>query len=117
MLVEHSIEGKTMKMADFHKKFKVMGPAVLPVIHVQDQEQASRNILVAVECGAQGVFLINHDFGIQEFLPIVESCRQIYPSLWLGINFLGVTGRDAFPILGRLEEQGLPIDAYWADDA
>ena len=28
-----------------------------------------------------------------------------------------VTGRDAFPILGRLETEGCPVDAYWADDA
>ena len=35
----------------------------------------------------------------------------------MGVNFLSVTGRDAFPILGRLETSDCPIDAYWADDA
>ena len=101
----------------FHKHFKVVGPAVLPVIHVQDQAQIDRNIAVAVGCGAQGVFLINHDFDVDRFLPILEQCRNANPLLWMGVNFLGVTGREAFPILGRLEKKGLLIDAYWADDA
>ena len=79
-----------------------MGPAVLPVIHVQDDDQINRNIEIAVRAGAQGVFLINHDFDVKLFLPLIERCRQAHPLLWLGVNFLGVTGRDAFPILGNL---------------
>lgn len=106
-----------MKREIFHKEFKVIGPAVLPVIHVQDQIQINRNIELAVECGAQGVFLINHDFGVSDFLPLIKACRRDHPSLWLGINFLGVTGLKAFPILGDLEKDGCAIDAYWADDA
>ncbi|GIT53170.1 MAG: hypothetical protein Ct9H300mP16_03300 [Pseudomonadota bacterium] len=35
----------------------------------------------------------------------------------MGVNFLGVTGRVAFPLLGEMEQRGLVIDAYWADDA
>ena len=101
----------------FHKQFKVVGPAVLPVIHAQDDEQIDRNIETVVRCGAQGVFLINHDFDVELFLPLIERCRQAHPLLWLGVNFLGVTGRDAFPVLADLESRGLPIDAYWADDA
>ena len=92
-----------MKREIFHKEFKVIGPAVLPVIHVQDQIQINRNIELAVECGAQGVYLINHDFGVSDFLPLIRACRRDHPSLWLGINFLGVTGLRAFPTLGDLE--------------
>jgi predicted TIM-barrel enzyme len=33
------------------------------------------------------------------------------------VNFLGVTGSAAFPVLGRLGRDGVCIDAYWADDA
>ena len=32
------------------------------------------------------------------------------------MNFLAVTGREAFPVLGRLQTEGVEIDAYWADD-
>ena len=113
----NEIRGRVVHSHIFHKQFKTVGPAVLPVIHAQDDEQIDRNIEIAVRCGAQGVFLINHGFDVTLFLPLIERCRQAHPLLWLGVNFLGVTGRDAFPILGDLESRGLAIDAYWADDA
>ena len=106
-----------MTLREFHKLFKASGPVVLPVIHVLDAEQATENVRILVGEGAPGCFLINHDFGVDAFLPIVREVRSAWPSLWMGVNFLAVTGRDAFPILGDLEKTGWPIDAYWADDA
>ncbi|MEM7213041.1 MAG: adenine phosphoribosyltransferase [Pseudomonadota bacterium] len=106
-----------MTRGEFHKLFKSIGPVVLPVIHVLDAEQTARNIRVLIREGASGCFLINHDFGVPEFLPIVREIRARFPSLWLGLNFLAVIGRDAFPVLGDLAREGCPIDAYWADDA
>ena len=35
----------------------------------------------------------------------------------VGVNFLAVTGLHAFPVLGELQAEGCPIEAYWADDA
>ena len=106
-----------MNRMHFRRLFKTAGPAVLPVIHVRDAAQAGRNAAIAIEAGAQGVFLINHDFDHEELVPILGEVRARFPSLWLGVNFLAVTGRDAFPVLGRLEAEGVEIDAYWADDA
>ena len=106
-----------MNRTQFHRLFKTAGPAVLPVIHVRDAVQACRNASVAIEAGAQGVFLINHDFPHDDLLPILGEVRARFPSLWLGVNFLAVTGRNAFPVLGRLRAEGVEIDAYWADDA
>ena len=106
-----------MTRGEFHKLFKATGPVVLPVIHVMDAEQTDRNIRVLIREGAAGCFLINHDFGVPEFLPIVREIRARFPTLWLGLNFLAVTGRDAFPVLGDLAREGCRIDAYWADDA
>ena len=106
-----------MTRGEFHKLFKSTGPVVLPVIHVLDTRQTDENIRTLIGEGAAGCFLINHDFGVPEFLPIVEAIRTRFPSLWLGLNFLGVTGLKAFPIMGRLAGQGCHIDAYWADDA
>jgi len=63
------------------------------------------------------VFLINHDFPRDALVPILEPVRGRFPPLWLGVNFLAVTGRDAFPILGDLESRGILVDAYGADDA
>ena len=106
-----------MNRMQFRRLFKSAGPAVLPVIHVRDAGQAARNAAVAIEAGAQGVFLINHDFAHEALVPILGEVRARFPSLWLGVNFLAVTGRDAFPVLGRLQAEGVEIDAYWADDA
>ena len=82
-----------MERGVFHKLFKTgAAPAVFPVIHVQNFEQAKRNVTVAVREGAQGVFLINHDFFAAKLLPIIKQVRASFPYLWLGVNFLGVTG-------------------------
>ena len=106
-----------MNRHEFHKIFKTAGPVVLPVIHVQTREQTERNVLLALHERAPGVLLINHDFPYAQFLPIITHIRSKFPSLWLGVNFLGVTGEVAFPILAELLKQGVPVDAYWADDS
>ncbi len=106
-----------MDRQGFHKLFKSPGPVVTPVIHVLDRAQAMRNVAVAVRAGAAGVFLINHDFPKEQLLPVIRAVRSRWPALWLGVNFLAVSGREAFPLLGRLQAEGCPIDAYWADDA
>jgi uncharacterized protein len=106
-----------MNRHEFRKLFKSVGPAVLPVIHVLDNEQAERNVRILVGEGAPGCFLINHDFAVDRFLPIIAHVRQAFPSLWMGVNFLAVTGKLAFPVLGKLKREGITVDGYWADDA
>ena len=106
-----------MNRFELRKFFKTQGPAILPVIHVLNNDQACANVSVAMSEGAAGVFLINHDFDVDEFLPIIRHVRTQFPSLWLGINFLGVTAKMAYPILAELSENGCLVDGYWADDA
>jgi hypothetical protein len=106
-----------MNRNDFHKLFKATGPVVLPVIHVLDDAQCEKNIRIAIGEGAAGVFLINHDFEMERLVPVIRAMREMFPGLWMGVNFLAVTGRDAFPVLGELEAGGCPVDAYWGDDA
>ena len=106
-----------MTRDEFHKLFKTAGPAVLPVIHVLDSAQIDRNIERCVRAGAQGCFLINHDFRMEAFLPLLADARRRWPGVWMGANCLAVTGADAFPHLHEMAEAGAPLDAYWADDA
>ena len=106
-----------MQRADFHKIFQCSGPVILPVIHVLDDARTAANIDHIIDAGLKGCFLINHDFGIDAFLPVLDAIRGRYPDFWIGVNFLAVTGLKAFPILADLEERGVRIDAYWADDA
>lgn len=106
-----------MQRADFHKIFQCSGPVILPVIHVLDDARTAANIDHIIDAGLKGCFLINHDFGIDAFLPVLEAIRGRYPDFWIGVNFLAVTGLKAFPILAYLDARGVRIDAYWADDA
>jgi predicted TIM-barrel enzyme len=106
-----------MQRNDFHKLFKSTGPVVLPVIHVLDTPRTLRNVREVIGAGAAGCFLINHDFEPAQFLPIIRDVRATFPALWMGVNFLAVTGKDAFPKLGQLAQEGVTVDGYWADDA
>lgn len=106
-----------MNRTEFRARFGTHGPVVLPVIHVLEEGRTLANIDVLTREGAPGCFLINHDFDVETFLPIVRAVRAARPDLWLGVNFLAVTGLHAFPILARLAREGCRIDAYWADDA
>jgi predicted TIM-barrel enzyme len=96
---------------------KKSSPLVTPVIHVLDADQALRNLDIAVAAGCPGIFLINHDFPMGPFLPILRQVRAARPDAWLGVNFLAQPGDIAFPVLGDLARDGVRIDAYWADDA
>jgi len=106
-----------MQRSDLTAAFGHPGPYLFPVIHVLETRQVLDNIQTCADVPVSGFFLINHDFGVDAFLPIVRDVRRALPDLWLGLNFLAVTGADAFPVLGRLEQEGICIDAYWADDA
>ena len=106
-----------MNRAEFHQFFGTYTPVILPVIHVLSHEQTAANIDILIDAEVSGFFLINHDFDLEQFLPIIQSIREQYSDLWIGLNFLAVTGRKAFPVLATLAEQGCRIDAYWADDA
>ncbi|MEL0141657.1 MAG: adenine phosphoribosyltransferase [Alphaproteobacteria bacterium] len=106
-----------MNRTEFHDFFGDNAPIILPVIHVIDHQQTATNIDKLIDAGISGCFLINHDFDVKTFLPIIRSIRAQYPDFWIGLNFLAVTGRDAFPVLAKLAGQGCRIDAYWADDA
>ncbi len=106
-----------MDRAEFRSIFGCRGPVVLPVIHVLDTARTLANVDVLSGEGAPGCFLINHDFGVEEFLPIVREVRAARPGLWLGLNFLAVTGLGAFPQLAALQAEGCRAEAYWADDA
>ena len=106
-----------MKRSEFHSFFGANHPIILPVIHVLDHQQTASNIDKLIDAGIKGCFLINHDFDVETFLPIIRSIRRSYPDFWIGLNFLAVTGLVAFPILAALEQDDCRIDAYWADDA
>lgn len=106
-----------MQSVIFNQLDTPSGPLVTPVIHVLDVAQAVRNIDITFASGCPGAFLINHDFDLVTFLPILKEIRSKRPDFWLGVNFLAQPGQVAFPILAALSREGYEFQAYWADDA
>ncbi len=84
---------------------------LIAVVHVENLAQAKRNAAIALNEGADGIFLINHDVEALDLIFSYEEIRALYPTLWIGLNFLD---------LGRSEALGvLPPDAsgLWVDNA
>jgi predicted TIM-barrel enzyme len=82
-----------------------------PVIHTQNTEQAARNIKIASDAGAHGVFLINMDITIEALINIVQELRDAdVLHIDLGLNLLGLSNDDAM-----MTAQSLDAAAYWTD--
>ncbi len=70
---------------------------LLPVIHCicpweeGGIEHALTNTKVALENGADGVFLIGHSMRHKDLIYIYNQVRNQYPEAWIGINFLDLT--------------------------
>lgn len=91
--------------------------AFFPVIHIDSQSLALVNAQIAVEAGAQGVFLINHGRSSDYRLPnIAMAIRQYFPKLWIGGNFLFMSPCDAQGFINKLESP-YHFDGLWVDDA
>ena len=100
-----------MKNDRFRKVF-TKPHTFLPVIHVEDLDQALRNIGIALENGADGVFLINHRVTPLELMFIYKKAREEFPHFWLGVNVLGLTPTDAL----RFALTHAEIDGLWTDN-
>jgi len=84
---------------------------VLPVIHVVDQEQAERNVGVALDAGADGVFLISHTYENDDLIRIASSIKDYLPEFFVGLNLLGERTLQAYY---SAEEAG--VDGVWVDN-
>lgn len=101
-------------MDRFYEIFKV-GPVVLPVIHVVDEDQVMRNIFVAQRAGSNGVFLINHKMIGRQFLDIYETAASRFPDFWIGINCLDLRPGEIF---NEVVRRGLfNLAGIWTDNA
>ncbi|MBI3984288.1 hypothetical protein HY346_03235 [Candidatus Microgenomates bacterium] len=94
-------------------------PAVLPVVHVVDEEQTIRNVARAVEAGADGVFIIDYatrlDAAGRPLLRKVnQTLRAEFGDYWLGVNLLGHSAVEAYL---ELDQAGWEVNALWDDAA
>lgn len=69
---------------------------ITPVIHVVNKQQAFKNIEIAIECGAYGVFLISHGMmDSKELIALAQEVKKKYAPIWVGINCLGLDAYEA----------------------
>jgi hypothetical protein len=87
-----------------------VGRVLLPVIHSVDRETALASADVAVAAGVKGVFVINQGMSIPQVLALVAELHGRYPTLWIGVNLLGLSPAERARVRRRL-------DGIWSDDA
>lgn len=93
---------------------------VLPVVHVTSLEQALRNVGIAQQAGADGVFLIGHDLWWTALSAIHVEVKEAFPDFWVGVNFLDLTPEQALRVgSGRKlhsDELRIPTQGIWTDN-
>jgi predicted TIM-barrel enzyme len=88
-----------------------------PVIHIDDIEQAQRQVGIAVDCKADGVWLISHTMNHTLTMAVFEQVRSRDKHLWIGINLLGSTPYAAMNAVTMPESlNGLWCDVAGIDD-
>lgn len=86
------------------------------VIHVCDLPQALKQVQVARDQGADGVWLIGHDLANLPLWAIYTAVREEHPGYWMGINFLDLWMPDVFRS-SLFTAKDLAPDGFWTDDA
>lgn len=84
---------------------------ILPVVHVESELQALRNIELALRHGADGIFLINHSIGAASLLAIHVAASEQFPQAWIGVNCLDLPPAEVFT---RIPKR---VDGVWTDNA
>ncbi len=97
-------------MSAFRKRF-ANRHTFLPVVHAETREQVLRNVGMAMENGADGVFLINHHIPVTKLIGCYAAATAEFPKVWIGLNILGHTALD-----GMIRLPG-DVGGFWADNA
>lgn len=94
----------------------------LPVIHCVDYYteggagHALANTKIALQNGADGVFLVNHTTDWQSLALTYEQVRKGNPDAWIGVNFLDLTTKTLNREALRLAiKQCTDLSALWMD--
>lgn len=92
---------------------------LLPVLHIlsDDVDHTRHQVAVAVENGADGIWLINHSGTSVRMHEHFDNVRADHPDLWVGLNLLDMPAQTAMRIVTTTFTQGRRIDALWADDS
>lgn len=92
-----------------------------PVIHCIDPREqqgaghALRNARIAMENGADGIFLIGHRMHFSVLSDLYEYVRKQFPELWIGINFLDISQERNWHGLTAVTKRCIGVNALWID--
>lgn len=88
--------------------------ALLCVVHVDNLEQVLRNVRIAQDSGADGVFLIDHkaNGSTDELLTYYAAAQHEFPHFWIGLNFLSCRA-DPQRAIRFMPRQ---VSGLWVDD-
>ena len=100
-----------MKAEELKSKFGVDGKIVLPVIHLFSIEQTLTQAELAMDCGAHGVFVIDHG-GTDLAMDGARAIKESHGDVFVGVNDLG-----GMPQAVMFDATESHIDGVWADDA
>ena len=103
-------DGEVGRLGAYREQFRHRH-TVLPVIHVEELEQALRNTGVARDADCDGVFLINHCMTDTQLLDIHAEVAARFPDWWIGVNCLGLNPDQAFPLRSQ------QVSGLWVDNA
>lgn len=94
---------------DFRESFHGFRKVFLAVVHIQDEPQVLRNVALARDNGAHGVFLINHHSDAMHLLAMYRRARIVHPDWWIGVNALDL---DPMETLRRVPTD---VSGLWFD--
>lgn len=89
---------------------------LFPVIHCVSPKRhgvwhATLNTQVALDHGADGVFLIGHQMGWRDLVTVYEGVRAEFPEAFIGVNFLDLDEGDD----DLIEALKMNPSALWTD--
>lgn len=83
---------------------------VLPVVHYKDSETAVAQATLALNLGADGIFLISHSGSNRALYKPATILKNVFPDKLVGLNLLGESALTALD-----EVQHLELDMVWTD--
>jgi hypothetical protein len=103
-------DSKSLITQKLFNNMNIVQTEIIPVIHMETDEQIKANVEICISCGIKKVFLINHHHYSGDIIQKALELKITYPNFWVGVNLLD---RSA-PASYSMELEG--IDGLWCDE-
>ena len=90
---------------------------IYPVVHITTVKTSVAEGIAALDAGADGIFLINHNGGPDKIFQTMKAIRTERPGSFVGVNLLEYTTKAAFDLIeSKLTDKDYLPQALWVDD-